>query len=127
MNNPYLSLLLTAWKFAGGESRRFILVYTMLVVATLIVAVYPLFYGWFIDALQANGLAALKTAGICAGGYLVVKWLEGAMHGTARLMEQQLAFNVRLYLHKVLYRKILQFPVQWLQANHSGATSNKSR
>lgn len=127
MNNPYLSLLSTAWKFAGNERRRFILVYTMFVVATLIVAVYPLFYGWFIDALQANGSAALKTAGIYAGGYLVLKLLEWTMHGPARVMEQQLAFNVSRNFQDVLYRNILQLPVQWHQENHSGATINKSR
>lgn len=127
MNNPYLSLLSTAWKFAGAERRRFVIVYAMFVVATLIVALYPLFYGWFIDALQANGAAALKTAWIYAAGYLLLKFLEWTMHGPARVMEQQLAFNVSRNFQDVLYRNILQLPVQWHQENHSGATINKSR
>lgn len=127
MTNPYLSLLSTAWKYARQEKRRFILIYSMFVVATIIVAMNPLFYGWFVTQLQKHGTAVLSTAWVYALGFLGLRLLEWAMHGPARVMEQQLAFNVSRNYQEELYRNILQLPVQWHQENHSGATISKSR
>lgn len=127
MSNPYFSLLSTAWKYARHEKRRFILIYSMFVVANMIVAMNPLFYGWFVTELQQHGTAVLDTAWIYALGYLVLRLLEWTMHGPARVMEQQLAFNVSRNFQEELYRNILHLPVQWHQNNHSGATISKSR
>src|SRR5690606_31209650 len=49
------------------------------------------------------------------------------MHGPARVMEQQLAFNVSRNFQEELYHNILHLPVRWHQVNHSGATISKSR
>ena len=127
MNNPYFSLLSTAWKYARHEKRRFVLIYAMFVVANIIVAMNPLFYGWFVTELQRNGTAVLDTAWIYALGFLGLRLLEWTMHGPARVMEQQLAFNVSRNFQEELYHNILHLPVQWHQNNHSGATISKSR
>lgn len=127
MKNPYFSLLATAWKYARHEKKRFVLIYSMFVVANIIVAMNPLFYGWFVTELQENGAAVLNTAWIYAVGYIVLRLLEWSMHGPARVMEQQLAFNVSRNFQEELYRDILHLPVQWHQVNHSGATISKSR
>src|SRR5687767_4543304 len=92
MSNPYFSLLSTAWKYARDNKRRFILIYAMFVVANIIMAMNPLFYGWFVTELQENGTAVLDTVWIYAVGYLCLRLLEWTMHGPARVMEQQLAF-----------------------------------
>src|SRR5690606_18329016 len=127
MKNPYLSLLATAWKYAGRERKRFILIYCMFAVANIIVSLNPLFYGWLVTELQENAAAVLRTAWIYALGYLVLKFFEWTMHGPGRVMEQQLAFNVSRNFQDELYGNILHLPVQWHQENHSGATINKSR
>lgn len=127
MNNPYFSLLRTAWKYAGNEKKRFVLIYSMFVVANIIAAMNPLFYGWFVTQLQAHGTAVLDTVWIYAAGYLGLRLLEWTMHGPARVMEQQLAFNVSRNFQEELYGNILDLPVQWHQENHSGATISKSR
>lgn len=127
MKNPYFSLLATAWKYARQERRRFVIVYSMFVAANVIVAMNPLFYGWFVTELQEHGTAVLTTAWIYALGYLVLRLLEWTMHGPARVMEQQLAFNISRNFQGELYRNILALPVQWHQVNHSGVTINKSR
>ena len=127
MQNPYISLLSTAWKYARHEKRRFILIYAMFIAATIIVAMNPLFYGWFITELQKHGAAALDTVWIYAFGYLGLRLLEWSMHGPARVMEQRLAFNVSRNFQDELYGNILHLPVQWHQENHSGATISKSR
>jgi ABC-type multidrug transport system fused ATPase/permease subunit len=127
MRNSYFSLLGTAWKYARHEKRRFLLIYSMFVVANIIVAMNPLFYGWFVTELQQHGAAVLNTVWLYATGYLVLRLLEWTMHGPARVMEQQLAFNISRNFQEDLYRNILHLPVQWHQLNHSGATISKSR
>ena len=127
MKNPYFSLLSTAWKYARQEKRRFVVIYLMFVVANIIVAMNPLFYGWFVTQLQKHGAAVLDTVWIYALGYLGLRLLEWTMHGPARVMEQQLAFNVSRNFQEDLYRNILHLPIQWHQENHSGATISKSR
>lgn len=127
MKNPYFSLLSTAWKHAGDEKRRFILVYCMFAVANIIVALNPLFYGWLVTELQENGAAVLRTAWIYALGYLALKFFEWTMHGPGRVMEQQLAFNVSRNFQNELYSNILHLPARWHQENHSGSTISKSR
>jgi ATP-binding cassette subfamily B protein len=127
MRNPYFSLLSTAWKFAGREKRRFVLIHCMFAVANIIVAMNPLFYGWFVTELQQHGTAILNTAWMYVGGYICLRFLEWTMHGPARVMEQQLAFNVSRNFQEELYHNILHLPVQWHQENHSGATISKSR
>ncbi|MGC1240659.1 MAG: ABC transporter ATP-binding protein [Chryseosolibacter sp.] len=127
MRNPYFSLLATAWKYAGNERKRFVLIYSMFVIANLIVATNPLFYGWFVSELQEHGSDVLSTVWIYALGYLGLRLLEWSMHGPARVMEQKLAFNVSRNFQEELYRNILHLPVQWHQENHSGATISKSR
>lgn len=127
MSNPYFSMLSIAWKYAREEKRRFILIYSMFMVANIIVAMNPLFYGWFITELQEYGAAVLDTAWMYVAGYLGLRLLEWTMHGPARVMEQQLAFNVSRNFQRELYSNILHLPVQWHQENHSGATISKSR
>lgn len=127
MRNRYFSLLSLAWKYARNEKRRFVLIYSMFVVSNIIVATNPLFYGWFVTELQKHGTAVLDTAWLYACGYLGLRLLEWTMHGPARVMEQQLAFNISRNFQEELYRNILQLPVQWHQENHSGATISKSR
>lgn len=127
MRNPYLSLLATAWKYARKEKKRFILVYAMFVVATIIVAINPLFYGWFINELQLQGADVLKTGWIYIGGFLGLRVLEWCFHGPGRVMERQLAFTLSSNFIEEVYHKILHLPVKWHQDNHSGSTINKLR
>jgi ATP-binding cassette, subfamily B, bacterial len=125
MRNPYLSLLRTAWKYARHEKRRFVLIYSMFVIANMIVALNPLFYGWFINELQQHGAAVLNTGWIYVAGFLGLRLLEWMFHGPARVMERQLAFNVSRNFLDALYHKILHLPVKWHQEHHSGSTISR--
>ena len=127
MKNPYLSLLKTAWKYAGQERKQFILIYAMFGAAIVVVALHPLLYGWFIDGLQKDGSAVLDYAWIFALSYLGLKLLEWAFHGPARVLERKLAFNLSKNFLDELYHQILHLPVKWHKDNHSGATINKTR
>jgi ABC-type multidrug transport system fused ATPase/permease subunit len=125
MRNPYVALLRTAWSHARQHRKKFILVYGMFVVANTIVAMNPLFYGWFINELQQNGAAVLSTGWIYVGGFLILRLTEWMFHGPARVMERQLAFHVSRNFMDTLYNKVLHLPVQWHQENHSGSTISR--
>ncbi len=127
MNNPYLALLRTAWQYARQERRRYVFVYALFGVTNLVHALQPLLYGWFIAAIQRDGMAVLKNAWLYAGAFLGLRALGWALHGPARVMERQLAFNVsRNYLDS-LYHQALHLPVRWHQDHHSGSTINRLR
>lgn len=102
-------------------------IYSMFMLSNLADVVYPLIWGLFINDVQQNGAAVLRSAWIYAGVYLGVKLLEWSLHGPARILERELAFNLsRNFLHE-LYHKALHLPVRWHQDNHSGATINRIR
>jgi ATP-binding cassette, subfamily B, bacterial len=127
MRNPYITLLRTAWTYSKDRKGRFVLIYSMFVVSNIIVASNPLFYGWFINQLQQNGLEVLDVAWIYVIGFVCLRLLEWALHGPARVMERQLAFHVGRNFMDELYAKVLHLPVKWHQENHSGSTISKLR
>lgn len=127
MKNPYFSMLGKAWKYARKERKRFILIYSLFVLANITVAMNPLFYGWFIDSLQQHGADVLTQGWFYAAGFLGLRLLEWLFHGPARVMERKLAFNVSRNFIDELYAKVLHLPAKWHQDNHSGSTISRLR
>jgi ATP-binding cassette, subfamily B, bacterial len=125
MQNPYFSLISKAWKYAANGRRRFVLIYTMFAFANIVIAMNPLFYGWFVDSLQKGGPDALLNGWIYAAGFLGLRLLEWAFHGPARVMERELAFHVSKNFMDDLYHRVLQLSPKWHQDNHSGSTISK--
>lgn len=125
MQNPYFSLLSKAWKYAVNGRKRFLLIYLMFALANIVIAMNPLFYGWFVDSLQKGGPDALMNGWIYGAGFLGLRLLEWAFHGPARVMERELAFTVSRNFMDDLYFKVLHLPAKWHQDNHSGSTISK--
>ncbi len=126
-SNPYLSLLRIAWIYAREKRKRYLLVYGMFIMSNLVTAATPIIWGMFINELQKKGSDALRSAWMYAGAYLLIHLLEWAFHGTARIMERQLAFHLSRNFLQELYHKALHLPVRWHQDHHSGATINRIR
>jgi len=127
MNNPYFSLLRTAWRYARQQKGRYLLVYSLFVLANVVFALNPLLYGWFVEAIQKEGTGVIKHVWMYAGGYLFLMLLEWAFHGPARIMERELAFNLSRNFLDEMYHQALHLPVRWHQDHHSGATINRIR
>jgi ATP-binding cassette, subfamily B, bacterial len=127
MPNPYINLLATSWRYAKEQKRQYMLVYGAFMATSLINAARPWLYGWFINAIQKDGLKVLHNTWIYAGAYLGLNLLEWMIHGPARVAERSLAFNLsRNYLMET-YHQTLHLPVKWHQDNHSGAIINRVR
>ncbi|HYF71048.1 MAG TPA: ABC transporter ATP-binding protein [Ohtaekwangia sp.] len=125
MRNPYLSLLRKAWNYARLEKKRFVIIYAMFVAANIVIALNPLFYGWFVDKLQQGGPDAILNGWIYVAGFLGLRLVEWCFHGPARVMERELAFHVSKNFIDDLYQKVLHLPAKWHQDNHSGSTISK--
>ncbi len=127
MANPYISLMRTAWRYARQEKKQYIAVYSLFILAGCVFALYPLLYGWFINALQKQGVGLLHYAWLYALAYIVLKLSEWGFHGPARVMERRLAFNLSRNFLQELYHQTLHLPVKWHQDHHSGSTINRIR
>jgi ABC-type multidrug transport system fused ATPase/permease subunit len=127
MRNPYLSLLATAWKYARQEKKLYLFIYFLFICSNLAFAANPLLYGWFIGALQKDGLQAIRYVWIFALAYIALQLVGWLFHGPARVMERELAFRLSKNFLEELYHQTLHLPTKWHQDNHSGATINRIR
>lgn len=125
--NPYLDLLSISWKYARGQKKRYLLVYTMFMLSNLASAMYPVVWGMFVNSVQRDTSKVLTYAMWYGLVYLGIRLTDWAFHGPARLMERELAFNLSRNFLQELYHKALYLPVRWHQDNHSGATINRIR
>ena len=127
MQNPYFSLLRTAWRYARSERKRYVLIYALFLCANFVYCSYPLLLGWFIDKLQRRQDQIPHFVVLYAFSYLGLKLAEWSMHGPARVMERQLAFNLSRNFLNERYHQALHLPVKWHQDHHSGSTINRIR
>jgi len=117
----------TAWRYARQEKKQYVGVYSLFILAGCVFAMYPLLFGWFINALQQQGAGLLHYAWLYAFAYMALKLTEWGFHGPARVMERRLAFNLSRNFLQELYHQTLHLPVKWHQDHHSGSTINRIR
>lgn len=127
MQNPYFSLLNTAWKNAKEQRGRYALIYGLFLCANIVAALNPLLYGWFVGDIQKKGSHVLSYAWIYVGAYLGLKLLEWAFHGPARIMERKLAFHISKNYLDGLFNQLIHLPMAWHKDHHSGSTINRIR
>jgi ABC-type multidrug transport system fused ATPase/permease subunit len=127
MANPYLSLLRTAWKYARHERKKYILTYSMFVLANSIAALNPILLGWFVGKVQHDTRHVLHYMLLYIAGYFCVRLFDWSLHGPARIMERNLAFNLSRNFLQERYHQVLHLPAKWHQDHHSGATINRIR
>lgn len=127
MANPYISLMKTAWHYARKEKKQYVFVYSLFILASATFALFPLLYGWFINAVQKEGFQHLRYAWLYAGAYMLLRLIQWSFHGPARVLERKLAFNLSRNFLQELYHQTLHLTVKWHQDHHSGATINRIR
>jgi ABC-type multidrug transport system fused ATPase/permease subunit len=125
MKNPYISLLRASWHYAGYRRPRFVLIYSMMLVAQVIAAMHPLLYGWFVGRVQNDTAGVMKYTLWFAAIYLGLKLTEWSLHGPARVMERTLAFHMGRNFMQKKYYQTLRLNAKWHQDHHSGATINR--
>ncbi|SKC18471.1 ABC transporter ATP-binding protein [Dyadobacter psychrophilus] len=127
MSNPYISLLVTAWRYARQQRKHYVLVYAMFIMANIVLATNPLLYGWFVQSIQKDPSGILDNVWLYVGGYVLLTVGEWVFHGPARIMERKLAFDMSKNFLDEMYHQALHLPIRWHQDHHSGATINRIR
>jgi ABC-type multidrug transport system fused ATPase/permease subunit len=127
MNNPYISLLRTAWRYARDEKKKYLLIYIMFICANAIYLLNPILFGWFLGRLQSDRNHVLHNALLYGGAYIGLKFLQWCLHGPARIMERTLSFHLSRNFLQEKYHQVLHLSVKWHQDHHSGATINRLR
>jgi ATP-binding cassette subfamily B protein len=125
MKNPYSTLLRSAWKYAGKDRKKFVLIYILFLVSNTIYALGPLLLGWFVGKAQRDTARMLQYTLFFVGSYFLLKFAEWCFHGPARVMERNLAFSLSRNFMREKYHQTLHLPVKWHQDNHSGETINR--
>ena len=126
-NNPYISLMKTAWKYAYKERKKYVRVYAGFLMSNLVHALEPILWGLFINQVQLQGAKILQSTWMYVGAYLFIHLVDWAFHGTSRVKERDLSFVIGKNFLQELYFKAVHLPVKWHQENHSGATINRIR
>lgn len=127
MKNPYLSLLKTAWTYAGRERKKYLLIYALFICSTIVSSMNPLLYGWFLGKVQNDTSRVLHYSLMYIGAYILMKLAEWSLHGPARIMERTLAFNISRNFLQEKYHQTLHMSSHWHGENHSGVIINKLR
>jgi ATP-binding cassette, subfamily B, bacterial len=126
-SSPYIALLLVAWRYARQQRSQYVLIYVLFGLANLVLAAYPILYGWFINQLQQRKSDVLSLAVTYGAIYVLLKLTEWSLHGPARIMERKLAFDLSRNFLQERYHQALHLPVKWHQDHHSGSTINRLR
>jgi ATP-binding cassette, subfamily B, bacterial len=127
MQNPYLSLLRTAWHYARQERKKYVFIYFLFICANVVTSLNPWLYGWFIDAIQRKGSEVISYVWIYALLYFLVQAGEWIFHYPARILERELAFKISQNYLEDVYHQVLHLPVKWHQDHHSGDSINRIR
>jgi ABC-type multidrug transport system fused ATPase/permease subunit len=97
----------------------------MLLTAQCILLAVPYFAGRAINTLQADGAAGISRAGMWLSlviGATVISWM---FHGPGRLLERNVALEIRRRISEGLLSRLLKLPLSWHEANHSGITAHR--
>lgn len=120
-----LQLYRDLWYYALGGRRILVLAFLLLLGSQLFKLAIPWLAGQAINHIQRGGLAGLSEAAAFLAlvfGATAASW---AMHGPGRIFERNVALRVRSRLTARLMDKLLDAPLAWHEARHSGETSHR--
>lgn len=115
------------WRFAGSSRRWVFVAFALLLASQLLKLVVPYLTGRAINALQYHGVAGVREAGwlvLIIFSVTVVSWL---LHGPGRVLERNVALEIRRRQSAELIAHALTLPLAWHTQHHSGETAHRIR
>lgn len=110
------------WRYAGDRRVHIVASSILLVAAQAVRLTVPWFFGHAVDALQVQGSAGAIEAWedlLLMLGAVVLAW---TLHGPARVIERFTGLAVRERFADRLHERVINLPVRWHEAHHSGDT-----
>lgn len=84
-------------------------------------ALFPILYGWFVNAVQSDAYNALTNAWKYVAAYFGLTLLMWAFHGPARIMERKIAFDIGVRFLDHLMNRLVHHPINWHKHQHTGS------
>jgi ATP-binding cassette, subfamily B, bacterial len=108
-----------------GERQVFVGAVVLLVAAQVVLLSVPYISGRALNALQLQGTAGLRDAGLWLSMVLLVACCSWVLHGPGRVLERRAALLIRQRLAAHLVERLFQLPLAWHESHHSGATAHR--
>ncbi|MBM0108768.1 ABC transporter ATP-binding protein [Steroidobacter sp. S1-65] len=113
------------WAQSQGRRRQLLGAVVLLLTAQCVLLIVPYFAGRAINTLQADGAAGLGSAGLWLSLVVVATAISWLFHGPGRLLERNVALEIRRRISGGLFDRLLSLPLSWHEANHSGVTTHR--
>jgi ABC-type multidrug transport system fused ATPase/permease subunit len=113
------------WAQSHGRRAQLLGAFLLLLTAQCVLLSVPYFAGRAINVLQASGTAGIGQAGLWLSLVIAVTALSWVFHGPGRLLERNVALEIRRRISEGLLQRLLSLPLSWHEANHSGVTAHR--
>lgn len=113
------------WEHSLGHRGQLVGAVALLLTAQCVLLGVPYFAGRAINTLQAAGAAGIGEAGVWLSLVIGATALSWVFHGPGRLLERNVALEIRRRIAGGLFQRLLALPLSWHEANHSGVTTHR--
>jgi ABC-type multidrug transport system fused ATPase/permease subunit len=113
------------WIQSRGRRRHLLGAVSLLLTAQVVLLSVPYFAGRAINTLQANGSSGIGEAGLWLLSVVAAAAVSWVFHGPGRLLERNVALEIRRRISDGLFQRLLSLPLSWHEANHSGVTAHR--
>jgi len=113
------------WQESHGRRVQFLGAVILLLTAQCVLLSVPYFAGRAINVLQASGAEGIGQAGLWLSLVVGATALSWVFHGPGRLLERNVALEIRRRISEGLFQRLLSLPLSWHEANHSGVTAHR--
>jgi ATP-binding cassette subfamily B protein len=113
------------WEQSHGRRGQLLGAVALLLTAQCILLSVPYLAGRAINTLQASGASGIGEAGVWLALVIGATALSWVFHGPGRLLERNVALEVRRRISGGLFQRLLSLPLSWHEANHSGVTAHR--
>jgi ABC-type multidrug transport system fused ATPase/permease subunit len=113
------------WEQSHGRRAQLLGAVVLLLTAQCVLLSVPYFAGRAINVLQASGSSGIGEAGVWLSLVIAATALSWVFHGPGRLLERNVALEIRRRISFGLFDRLLSLPLSWHEANHSGVTAHR--
>ncbi len=124
-NTGVLFLYKHLWAHSQGHRGMLLTAMAMLLVAQCVLLSVPYFAGRAINTLQADGAAGIGQAGMWLAFVIAATAVSWLFHGPGRLLERNVALEIRHRISFGLFERLLALPLAWHEKHHSGITAHR--
>ena len=113
------------WAYAGERRRSLVAAFVLLIGSQAFKLLIPALAGRAINTIQQQGVAGLSTAAGLLGLVMLATIASWLLHGPGRILERNVALEVRRQHSRSLTERLLAAPLAWHQQHHPAETGHR--